>query len=93
MRALLIKPGGVVRLVSVAKTGGIVNLTYASQKLMSAGKLVSLPVENAKCSQPRRPSDLELKQISTIVVDGKKVESASCFDMVVDGKTHVVVPM
>jgi hypothetical protein len=93
LRALLIKPGGVVRLVSVSKTGGVVNLTYASQKLLSAGKLVILSVENAKCSQPRRSSDLELKQISTIVVDGKKVDSKSCFEMQVEGKIHVMVPM
>jgi hypothetical protein len=93
LRALLIKPGGVVRLATVTKTAGVVYLTYVSKKLMRGGRLVSLSVEGAKTSDPRKLTDSERKQAATIEIDGKKVLASGCFEMELEGKTHIVVPV
>jgi len=93
LRALLIKPGGITRIATVTKTEGVVYLNYASHKLMSGGKLVSLSTEGSKCSQPRRLTDSELKQIHNVKVDGQAMVAKSCFDLFIDGRYIVLIAM
>ena len=93
LRALLIKPGGIVRVATVTKTEGVVYLNYASQKLMRSGTLVSMPAGSTRVSQPRKLTDAEKKMIATALVDNKPVKPTSCFEMVESEKTFIVIPM
>jgi 2-polyprenyl-3-methyl-5-hydroxy-6-metoxy-1,4-benzoquinol methylase len=93
LRALLVKPGGVVRLSTITTTAGVPYLNYKSQKLLSSGNLVTLAMDKATVSLPRKVSEIEKKQASEIVVDGTNFQAKTCFDIKVDNKSFVVIPV
>lgn len=92
-RALVIKPGGLVRQVTITKIDGVVNLNYSSQKMMQKGSIVSLPLKNLKYSSPRKTTILEQKLLTDVTVDDKKVVAPVCFDVTAENKLYVIIPM
>ena len=93
-RALVIKPGGLLRQVTITVVEGIVNLNYSSQKVLQKGSIVSIPLKNLKASSPRRTTILEEKLLANVTVNEKKIDTpAVCFDVSAEDRSYVILPM
>jgi hypothetical protein len=98
-RALIIKKGGVVRLVDMTEREGLLILSYASSKMFHTGDTRTIILQDVKVSQPRTTTKQEEKallwnSIGLHEVNGRMVAPTVCFEIEpLDSPRFVMVPL